>query len=135
MTTKPKPCKGAAKAAPVKPAPRGRPRKGDDPIFAAIERAKHAIARADEARDKDAANYDKLLTKEHRAVDATLETEPRTAAGAMALLLFTAEYGADCDGINIEQYIAVLANCARALDEKVEISERLAAVARGEIRW
>jgi hypothetical protein len=111
-----------------------KPRKGDDPIFAAIERAKHAIARADEARDKDAANYDKLFKKEWKALDAALETEPRTAAGAFALLLFTAKYGADCDCINKEQYIAVLANCALALadDEPVEISEQLAAVASGE---
>jgi len=101
----------------------------------AIERAKQAIARADEARDKDAANYDKLFKKEWKAVNAALETEPRTTAGALALLLFTAEYGADCDGINIEQYIAVLANCAQALagDEPIEISERRAAVASGAI--
>src|ERR1700756_4697526 len=59
-------------------------------LSAAIERAKHAIARADEARDKDAANYDKLFKKEWKALD--LETEPRTAAGAFALFLFTAKY-------------------------------------------
>src|ERR1700756_3616945 len=40
----------------------------------------------------------------------------------------------DCDCINKEQYIAVLANCALALadDEPVEISEQLAAVVSGE---
>jgi hypothetical protein len=63
-----------------------------------------AKSSADEARDKDAANYDKLFKKEWKALDAALETEPRTAAGAFALLLFTAKYGADCDCINKERY-------------------------------
>jgi len=85
-------------AAPVKPAPAGTPGEGDDPIFAAIEHAKHAIARTDKARAKDAAGYDKLPKKEYSAVDAALDTEPRTAAGVIALLLFAGEYGAECNG-------------------------------------
>jgi hypothetical protein len=79
---------------------------------------------------------DQLNNAQWGAEKAVLCCKPLTAAGAIALLLFTAELAAGCD-LDLDDVMPSFVNAARAIAgadaSKINISKRLAGVLAGDL--